>query len=200
MAEIKILKKVVCARGDLHGEIVGRSLFRRLTRDQPTPCFVAFMNNLGSIFFVLGFTRERKRILWFSIRNLVNPKLKPPSTSLSQLMFFFFCLVPEPFISRTNQTRQMPLHIFYIVEFRSERIGHVHDENFPIRFAFIEESHDTEYFDLFDLTYVADLFADLADVERVVVAFGFGLDVRLGGIFPCLCKCVRVRGRACGCG
>ena len=90
MAEIKIFKKVVCAWGDLHGEIVGRSLFRRLTRDQPTPCFVAFMNNLGSIFFVLGFTRERKRILWFSIRNLVNPKLKPPSTSLSQLMFFFF--------------------------------------------------------------------------------------------------------------
>lgn len=92
MAEIKILKKVVCARGDLHGEIVGRSLFRRLTRDQPTPCFVAFMNNLGSIFFVLGFTRECKRVLWFSIRNLVNPKLKPPSTSLSQLMFFFFLL------------------------------------------------------------------------------------------------------------
>jgi len=32
------------------------------------------MNNLGSIFFVFGFTRERKRVFWFSIRNLVNPK------------------------------------------------------------------------------------------------------------------------------
>lgn len=59
---------------DLHGEIVRRRLFRRLTRDQPTPCLVAFMNNLGSIFFVFGFTRERKRVFWFSIRNLVNPK------------------------------------------------------------------------------------------------------------------------------
>jgi len=87
----------------------------------------------------------------------------------------------------------MPLHIFNIVEFRSKWIGHVHDDDFPIRFAFIEESHDTEYFDLFDLTYVADLFADLADVERVVVAFGFSLDMRLGGVFPCLCNaCVWV--------
>ena len=78
----------------------------------------------------------------------------------------------------------MPLHILDIVELGSKRIGDVYNDDFPICFTFIEEGHYTKDFDLFDLTYISDLFTDLADVKRIVVAFGFGLSVLLRGILP----------------
>jgi hypothetical protein len=39
---------------------------------------------------------------------------------------------------------------------------------------------------LLDLAGVADKLADLADVERVVVAFGFGFGMDYIRVFPCL--------------
>jgi hypothetical protein len=38
--------------------------------DETFPCFVAFFDDFQSIFFILAFPAERKRILLFSIRNL----------------------------------------------------------------------------------------------------------------------------------
>ena len=78
----------------------------------------------------------------------------------------------------------MPLHVLDIVELGSERIRDVYDDDFPICFTFVEEGHYPEDFDLLDLTYVSDLFADLADVKGIVVALGFGLSVLLRGVFP----------------
>lgn len=80
----------------------------------------------------------------------------------------------------------MPLNILNIIELGSKRIGNVNDNDFPIGFAFIKESHDAENFDLFDLTHITDLFADLANIKWVIVTFSLGLNMRLCRIFPCL--------------
>jgi len=78
------------------------------------------------------------------------------------------------------------LDVFNVVELGCKGVLDVDDDDFPVGLAFIEEGHDTEDLDLLDLANIADLFADLADVERVVVTFGLGLGVELSGIFPSL--------------
>lgn len=69
----------------------------------------------------------------------------------------------------------MPLDVFDVVELGCKRVLDIDDDDFPVGLAFIEEGHDAEDLDLLDLANIADLFADLADVERVVVTFGLGL-------------------------
>jgi hypothetical protein len=51
---------------------------------------------------------------------------------------------------------------------------------------------------LLDLAGVADKLADLADVERVVVPFGFGFRVDYIGVFPCLKGSTVSKRRFCG--
>lgn len=80
----------------------------------------------------------------------------------------------------------MPLDVFDVVELGCKRILDIDDDDFPVGLAFIEEGHDAEDLDLLDLANIADLFADLADIKRVVVTFGLGLCVELSGIFPSL--------------
>lgn len=124
---------------------------------------MAFVDNFSRVFLVLGFSRERKRILRLSIGNFVDP---------------------EPLICRANQSGQMPLNILDIVQAISERIGDIDDDDLPIGLALVEERHDAEHLDLFDLTNVTHVLANLAHVERVVVALRFRLRVELPRVFP----------------
>lgn len=78
----------------------------------------------------------------------------------------------------------MPLNILNIVELASERVVDIDDNDLPVSLALVEQSHDAENFDLLDLTSVADGLANLADVERVVVAVSLGLGVLLVGVLP----------------
>ena len=71
----------------------------------------------------------------------------------------------------------MPFDILDIIEFRCEWIIDINCDEFPVRFSFVEKSHCSEDFDLFDLAWIADFFADFTDVNWVVVAFGFGFGV-----------------------
>jgi hypothetical protein len=80
----------------------------------------------------------------------------------------------------------MTLDILNIVQLGRERVLDVDDEDFPVGLAFIKESHDAEDFNLLDLPYVTHLFADLADVQRIIVAVGLGLAVLLSRILPSL--------------
>lgn len=82
----------------------------------------------------------------------------------------------------------MTLDILDVVQLGSKRVGNVYDDDFPVGFALIEEGHDTENLDLFDLTSVADLFTDLANIEGIVVALGLGFRVSVIGVFPGLEK------------
>ena len=78
----------------------------------------------------------------------------------------------------------MPLHILDIVESRRERIVDIDDDDLPVRLAFVKECHDAEDFDLLDFTRFGDEFADLADVEGVIVALLLRLRVRDVGVLP----------------
>jgi hypothetical protein len=81
--------------------------------------------------------------------------------------------------------------VLNVVEFCGEGVVDVDGDDFPVCFAFVEESHCAEDFDLFDLAGVADFFADFADVEGVVVAFCFGFVMDLCRVFPGLSTLLR---------
>jgi hypothetical protein len=93
---------------------------------------------------------------------------------------------PEPLVRGAHEARQMTLDVLNVVQFGRQWILDVDDEDLPVGLAFVEEGHDAEHFDLLDLPDVTHLFADLADVQRVVVAPGFGLCVLLSGVLPSL--------------
>jgi hypothetical protein len=82
----------------------------------------------------------------------------------------------------------MALDILNIVQLGRERVLDVDDEDLPVGLAFIKEGHDAEDFNLLHLPYITHLFADLADVQRIVVAVGLGLAVLLSRILPSLPK------------
>jgi hypothetical protein len=82
----------------------------------------------------------------------------------------------------------MTLDVLDIVQLGRERVLDVDDENLPVGLAFIEESHDAEDFNLLNLAHITHLFANLADVQRIVITIGFGLTVLLSRILPSLQK------------
>lgn len=78
----------------------------------------------------------------------------------------------------------MTLDVLDIVELGSKRVEDINDDDLPVGLAFVEESHDAKNLDLFDLTNVADLLADLTDIERIIVTLGLGLSMRLSRVLP----------------
>ena len=82
----------------------------------------------------------------------------------------------------------MTLDILNIIQLGRERVLDVNDEDLPVGLALIEKSHDAEDFNLLNLPYVTHLFADLADIQRIVVAIGLGLAMLLSRILPSLPK------------
>jgi len=80
-----------------------------------------------------------------------------------------------------------------VVQLWGEGIGDVNDDDLPVGFTLIEEGHDTENLDLLDLASKTDLFTNLANVERIVIALGLGFGVRVVGIFPGLEGCHYLR-------
>jgi hypothetical protein len=61
---------------------------------------------------------------------------------------------------------------------------YIDDNDLPVGLFLIQKSHDTENFDLLDLTSVTDQFTDFANIEWIVVTFGLGLGMNDVGVFP----------------
>jgi hypothetical protein len=93
---------------------------------------------------------------------------------------------PEPLVGRADQAGQVSLNILDVVQPRRERVVDVHDQHLPVGLTLVEQRHDAEHLDLLDLADGADRLANLAYVERVVVAVCAGLGVLLRGVFPSL--------------
>lgn len=51
----------------VHGEVVFRGLGGRLATGETLPCLVAFVDDLGGVFSVLGFAREGECVLGLTI-------------------------------------------------------------------------------------------------------------------------------------
>jgi hypothetical protein len=90
----------------------------------------------------------------------------------------------EPLIRGTEQTGQVTLDILNVVELRRQRVVHVNDDDLPVGLLLVEKGHDSKNLDLLDLSDVSNKLADLADVERVVVALRLGLGVGDVGVLP----------------
>lgn len=114
---------------------------------------------------VLALSRECELVLGLSVWDLVDT---------------------EPLVGSPEETRQMPLNILNVVELGRQWVVDVDDHDLPVGLFLVEQCHDTEDLDLFDLSRLADQLADLADVERVVVTLGLGLRMDDVGIFPSL--------------
>lgn len=95
---------------------------------------------------------------------------------------------PEPFICGSDETWEVPLDILNVIELGSQGIVDVDDNHFPICLSFIKQGHNTEDLDLFNLTGIAKLLANLANVERVIITMCLCLCMDLCGIFPSLYK------------
>ena len=78
----------------------------------------------------------------------------------------------------------MTLDVLNVIEFGRQGVVHVNDYDLPVRLALVKQSHDTENLDLFNLTSITDLLANLADVQRIVVTLGFGLNVTDSRVLP----------------
>jgi hypothetical protein len=78
----------------------------------------------------------------------------------------------------------MALDVLDVVQFGCKWVLDVDDDDLPVSLALVEERHDPEDLNLLDLPNVTDLLANLADIQRIVVASGFGLSMLLVGIFP----------------
>jgi hypothetical protein len=124
---------------------------------------MGLVDDLHGVLLVFGLTGEGELVLRLPIGDLVDP---------------------EPLVGCPDETREVTLDIFDIVQLGSERVGNVNDDDLPVGLTLVEEGHDTEDFDLFDLTSVTNLFADLAHIERVVVTLGLRFRVRVVWIFP----------------
>ena len=131
---------------------------------------ISYINPL----LVLALARERKLVLWLSVWDLVNT---------------------EPLIRSPQYPRQMTFHVLDIVEFRRQWIVDINDDDLPVGLLFIEQGHHAKNFDLLDLAWFGYEFANFANVERVVVSFGFRFRMGLVWVFPGLVQRVSSCGR-----
>jgi len=154
------------------GNVADGDVTRRgFTANETAPSFVGLVNDLRGILLVLSLAGEGELVLGLSIGNLVDP---------------------EPLVGSPDETRQVTLDIFDIVQLGSERVGNVDDNDLPVCFTLIEESHNTEDLDLFDLASVTDLFTDFANIEGIIVTLGLSFRVSDIGVLPGLRECTVV--------
>jgi hypothetical protein len=129
------------------------------------PGLGALADDVHGVLLVLALAGEGKLVLGLAIWDLVDT---------------------EPLVGGTEETGQVALNVFDVVELGSQRVVHVDDHDLPVRLALVEQSHDTEDLDLDDLTGLGDQLADLADVQWIIVTFGLGLLVCDIRVLPCL--------------
>ena len=98
----------------------------------------------------------------------------------------------------------MSLNILDIIQLRCQWVVDIDNNDFPVCLFLIEQSHDTENLDLLDVASLADELANLANVERIIIASGLGFRVYNIGVFPGLgallatrfkCKHTRLRNK-----
>jgi hypothetical protein len=86
----------------------------------------------------------------------------------------------------------MPLDILNVVELRCQWVVDVNHNDLPVGLFLIEQCHDAENLDLFDLSRLGNQFSDLANVKWVIVTLCFGLWMNNIGVFPSLGECTVV--------
>ena len=134
-----------------------------LAGDETLPSLGALADDVHGVLLVLALAGEGELVLRLAIGNLIDA---------------------EPLVGGAEKTGQVTLDILDVVELGGQGVVHVDDDDLPVRLTLVEQSHDTEDLDLDDISGLVDELANLAHVERVVVAVGLGLGVRDVGVLP----------------
>jgi hypothetical protein len=129
------------------------------------PGLGALTDNVHGVLLVLALAGEGKLVLRLAVWDLVDA---------------------EPLVGSTEKAGQVALDVLDIVELGGQRVVHVDDHDLPVGLALVKQGHDAKDLDLDDISGLVDKLADLADVQRVVVALGLGLLVCHVGVLPCL--------------
>lgn len=94
--------------------------------------------------------------------------------------------------SSFQKTRENMFNIRNVVGLVCLWVIDIDGDNFPIGFTFIDQTNDSEYFNLYNLTMFGDSWTDFNDINRIVITFGIGWRIYVARIFPCLWKCTVV--------
>lgn len=135
----------------------------RLASNKLLPRLSTLMDDVHRVLLVLALAREGELVLGLSIGDLVDT---------------------EPLVRGAQQAGEVLLDILDVVQPMSERVVDVDDDDLPVGLLLVQQGHHAQDLHLLDLARVADQLADLADVERVVVALGLGLWVDDVGVLP----------------
>lgn len=146
-------------KGNLQADLAGG----RLAGDELLPCIGTLVDDIHGVLLVLALAGESELVLGLAVGDLVDA---------------------EPLVGGTQEAREVALDVLNIVELGGQRVVDVDDNDLPIGLSLVDQGHDTQNLDLLDLAGVADQLADLANIERVVVALGLGLGVDGLGVLP----------------
>lgn len=142
-------------------DLVRRLLIRRVSQvqaglvlvavavDELLPLLVTVLRDLQREVAALRLVVERELVTRLAVGHLVDA---------------------EPLASAGQQAREQTLHVLQIVQFLGQRVVHVHDDQLPVGLALIDERKTTEHFHLDHGATTLYLRADLARVDRIVVA------------------------------
>ena len=124
---------------------------------------MALINNLHGVLPILALASKCELVLGLSIGDLVDT---------------------EPLVGGAEQTGEVTFDILNVVELGGERVVHINNDDLPISFLLVKESHHAENLDLLDLTGVTNQLADFTNIERVIVTLGLGLRVGRVRVLP----------------
>jgi hypothetical protein len=144
-------------------DIQAEVLLGRLASSKLLPGLGALADNVHGVLLVLALAGEGELVLGLAVWDLVDA---------------------EPLVRGTEKTGQVALDVLDVVELGGQWVVHVDDHDLPVRLALVKQRHDTEDLDLDDLAGLVNKLADLADVQRVVVALCLGLLVCDIGVLP----------------
>ena len=145
------------------GDVVALGLVGHLAHDEAAPKVVVLLDDLQRVGLVLGLAVEGELVGRLAGRHLVGA---------------------QPLVDGERVARHEALHVVNVVERRRQRVGDVDHEHLPVGLALVDQRNDAEHLDLLDLAAEAVGRADLAHVERVVVAERAGLGVLVRRVLP----------------
>jgi len=125
---------------------------------------VALVDDLGRV----GLAHEllvKTEVVWgLSVRNLVST---------------------VPLADRIKHTWELLFHVVNVVQVRCPLVFRIDNNNLPVAFTFVDHAEDTKNRNRADVTGLDDTGADLANIERVIVATAsLRIGVDEGWVFP----------------
>lgn len=134
-----------------------------LARDEALPSLSTLADDVHGVFLVLALAGESELVLGLAVGDLVDA---------------------EPLVRGPQKAREVALDILDVVQFGSKWVVDVDDDDLPVSFLLVKQSHDTEDLDLDDFSRLGHELTNLAHIQWIVVTLCLGLRVDGIGVLP----------------